>query len=86
MSLTNEYTDNIFMDETSILDAHLRLLFRAFHYETPCIYLCARNNHKILKVYENVELILLLQIGWKWENLRKDFQYNPILKKSEPNN
>ena len=36
MSLTNEYTDNIFMDESSILDAHLRLLFRAFHYETPC--------------------------------------------------
>ena len=24
------------MDESSILDAHLRLLFRAFHYETPC--------------------------------------------------
>ena len=38
MSLTNEYTDNIFMDESSILDAHLRLLFRAFHYETPCIW------------------------------------------------
>ena len=36
MSLTNEYTDNIFMDESLILDAHLRLLFRAFHYETPC--------------------------------------------------
>jgi len=37
MSLTNKYTDNIFMDESSILDAHLWLLFRAFHYETPCI-------------------------------------------------
>ena len=36
MSPTNEYTDNIFMDESSILDAHLRLLFRAYHYETPC--------------------------------------------------
>ena len=36
MSLTNEYTDNIFMDESSNLDADLRLLFRAFHYETPC--------------------------------------------------
>ena len=36
MSLTNEYTINISMDESSILDAHLRLLFRAFHYETPC--------------------------------------------------
>ena len=36
MSLTNEYTDNIFMDESLILDAHLTLLFRAFHYETPC--------------------------------------------------
>ena len=37
MSLANEYTDNFFMDESSILDAHLRLLFPAFHYETPCI-------------------------------------------------
>ena len=37
MSLANEYTDNFFMDESSILDAHLRLLFRAYHYETPCI-------------------------------------------------
>ena len=37
MSLANEYTNNFFMDESSILDAHLRLLFRAFHYETPCI-------------------------------------------------
>ena len=37
MSLANEYTDNFFMDESSILDAHLRPLFRAFHYETPCI-------------------------------------------------
>ena len=36
MSLANEYTDNFFMDECSILDAHLRLLFRAYHYETPC--------------------------------------------------
>ena len=36
MSLSNEYTDNFFMDESSILDAHLRLLFRAYHYETPC--------------------------------------------------
>ena len=36
MSLVNEYTNNFFMDESSILDAHLRLLFRAFHYETPC--------------------------------------------------
>ena len=39
MSLTNECTDNFFMDESSILDAHLRLLFRAFHYGTPCILL-----------------------------------------------
>ena len=37
MSLANEYTDIFFMDESSILDAHLRLLFRTFHYETPCI-------------------------------------------------
>ena len=36
MSLANEYTDNFFMDESSLLDAHVRLLFRAFHYETPC--------------------------------------------------
>ena len=36
MSLANEYTENFFMDESSILDAHLRLLFRAYHYETPC--------------------------------------------------
>ena len=41
MSLTNEYTDNIFMDEGTILDAHLRLLFRAFHYETPCTTVAA---------------------------------------------
>ena len=40
MSLTNKYTDNIFMDESSILDTHLRLLFRAFHYETPCTICC----------------------------------------------
>ena len=38
MSLANEYTDNFFMDESLILDAHLRLLFRAYHYETPCIH------------------------------------------------
>jgi hypothetical protein len=37
MSLANEYTDNFFIGESSILDAHLRLLFRAYHYETPCI-------------------------------------------------
>jgi hypothetical protein len=36
MSLANEYTDNFFMDDISILDAHLRLLFHAYHYETPC--------------------------------------------------
>ena len=36
MSLSNEYTDNFFIGESLILDAHLRLLFRAFHYETPC--------------------------------------------------
>ena len=36
MSLANKYTNKVFMDESSILDAHLRLLFRAFHYETPC--------------------------------------------------
>ena len=36
MSLFHEYTDNFFIGESSILDAHLRLLFRAYHYETPC--------------------------------------------------
>ena len=36
MSLANEYTDNFFIGESSFLDAHLRLLFRAYHYETPC--------------------------------------------------
>jgi hypothetical protein len=36
MSLSHEYTDNFFIGERSILDAHLRLLFRANHYETPC--------------------------------------------------
>ena len=37
MSLTNEYTDNFFIGESSILDAHIRLCFCAFHYERPCI-------------------------------------------------
>ena len=36
MSLYHEYTDNFFIGESSIVDAHLRLLFRAYHYETPC--------------------------------------------------
>ena len=36
MSLANECTDNFFMDESSILDPHLRLLFRVFPYGTPC--------------------------------------------------
>ena len=36
MTLVNEYTANFFEDGSSILDAYLRLLFRAFHYETPC--------------------------------------------------
>ena len=36
MSLSHEHTDNFFICQSSILDAHLRLLFRAFHYGTPC--------------------------------------------------
>ena len=36
MSLVNEYTDKYFIGATLILDDHLRLLFRAFHYETTC--------------------------------------------------
>ena len=39
MSLSNKYTDNFFMGESSTVDVHLRLLFRAFHYEKPCSYL-----------------------------------------------
>ena len=35
MSLVNEYTANFFADGSLILDAHVRLLFHAFHYETP---------------------------------------------------
>ena len=37
MSIANEYTDNFFTGESLILDAHPSLLFRAFHYETPCM-------------------------------------------------
>ena len=33
MSLFHEYTDNFFIVESSILHAHPRLLFRAYHYE-----------------------------------------------------
>ena len=36
MSLVNEYADNSFIGESLILDAHIRLLFCAYHYETPC--------------------------------------------------
>ena len=53
MSLTNEYTDNIFMDESSILDAHLRLLFSAFHYETPCI------SSNLKKISYNIRFLIL---------------------------
>jgi hypothetical protein len=34
-----EQSDNFFTGECSIFDAHLRLFFRAFHYERPCINL-----------------------------------------------
>ena len=49
MSLSHEYTDNFFIGESSILDAHLRLLFRAYHYETPCITceMIMQGNHRI---------------------------------------
>ena len=42
MSPSHEHTDNFFIGQSSILDANLRLLFRAFHYETPCIPLVVR--------------------------------------------
>ena len=29
-------TQTTFLGESSSLDAHIRLLFRAYHYETPC--------------------------------------------------
>ena len=36
MSLSHDHTGNFFIGQSLILDAHLGLLFRAFHYETPC--------------------------------------------------
>ena len=59
MSLTNEYTDNILMDESSILDAHLRLLFRAFHYETPCNH----SNRLRVEFYLDVCLFLYYMLS-----------------------
>ena len=55
MSLSNEYTDNFFIGESLILNAHLRLLFRAFHYETPC-------RPKIAILLIKVEIIALESI------------------------
>ena len=48
MSLSHEYTDNFFIGESSILDAHVRLFFRAYHYETPCRASAFIGRHRFL--------------------------------------
>ena len=74
MSLTNEYTDNIFMDESSILDAHLRLLFRAYHYETPCRVQFV-DQPKLCWTYEMKILSTLTKLTYSRRKLRTDLYY-----------
>ena len=59
MSLSHEHTDNFFIGQSSILDANLRLLFRAFHYETPCTYQhLTQNGQLALDKYMEMALFL----------------------------
>ena len=64
MSLSNEYTDNFFMDENLTLDAHLRLFFRAFHYETPCRDAIATSDFSSILAVKITFLIRILTVDF----------------------